>query len=725
MALIAQPNTHTDALPLGLRIPRPSRRLTMIGFGAIFIVLLADALFNARAFFDLPLLKAIQRVDLPLLDEVLSPIDWAASSEGGIAIWAALMASFLLARWWLPALTMLAIPFGGLVNEAIGMMTNHVRPTADEVARVIGETNAPSFPSGHVAGSVMLYGLLFVVADRIGFRPFRLGVKAIALTIIATIGFDRLWYGAHWPSDVIAAYLLGGLFLIPLVATYRRLDAAVGRLPFIRAAVAEHDESMPHAHALTSLVLFDETTVSKVYAPGFAPRAIYWLAFQAEFPYLRNVAALRAAQHRRNLAALLTEYWYGSSRVARVTSIDARTGGYAVTSERVDGHEPADRAAAKSWLRGLRDHFEEAGLPTWQIDPRQPRAVDNVLETDDGRYMIVDLESGLVAPIASLKTWQRAIRRGSVPMFDDVFFDITRDYVAREEPAIRAVLGDERTDELLATLDAAEATAIEWHRSEPRIWSRAVRSLMQERRVRRTWGWVQARLEGSQDKARAWLAGAIDTWEAEGRATADEAATMRSHMNSADFQMMLPHLGAHLVISIVLRFPFGSIARAAWSAGALLTATVRLLARRIDRRAWKQAWSIHSPLVIVLSAIPGIGSFAYLTAKPVRSNRLLFRAAGDVALRKLPWRLYDRSHLARFIARPAGAVAVAESAPQPASTVLPEPAPVVALTSVEPAETPRRVIPFRSIPGRRGDDGSLPRTRTGPSVGDPAQLPAA
>jgi hypothetical protein len=100
MALLVQPNTRPNALPLGLRIPRPSPRLTMAGLGAIFAVLLADALFNARAFFDLPLLKTIQRVDLPLLDEVLSPIDWAASSEGGIAIWAALMAAFLLARWW-------------------------------------------------------------------------------------------------------------------------------------------------------------------------------------------------------------------------------------------------------------------------------------------------------------------------------------------------------------------------------------------------------------------------------------------------------------------------------------------------------------------------------------------------------------------------------------------------------------------------------------------------
>jgi hypothetical protein len=245
------------------------------------------------------------------------------------------------------------------------MVTNHVRPSAEEVARVIGETDAPSFPSGHVAGSVMLYGLLFVVADRIDNRPFRLVVKATALTIIGTIGFDRLWYGAHWPSDVIAAYLLGGLFLIPLVATYRRLDAAVGRLPFIRAAAPAHDEATPHAHALTSLVLFDEATVSKVYAPGFVPRAIYWLAFQAPFPYAWNRAALHAAVLRRNLAGLLTEYWYGSNRVAPAFGIAEVDGRPALRSAYVEGQAPRDEAAARAFLFGLCDRFDEAGLPTW------------------------------------------------------------------------------------------------------------------------------------------------------------------------------------------------------------------------------------------------------------------------------------------------------------------------------------------------------------------------
>ena len=423
---------------------------------------------------------------------------------------------------------------------------------------------------------------------------------------------------------------------------------------------------------------FAATTVAKVYGPGFLPRAISWPAFQAPFPYIRNRAALHAAEQRRNLAALLTAYWYGEPRVARVTAIAPYGDQYALVSERVDGHAPRDRAAAKAFLGDLRTRFEQAGLPTWQIDPRQPRAVDNVLETGDGRYMVVDLESGLVSPMASRRTWGRALRRGLVPFYDEVFFDVTRAYVAREEARMRAALGDARFADLLATLDAAEAAAEAWHASEPRLWGRLLRAVRHGFYVRTWKARGQARLAGGHEKGLAWIERAIASWEAEARITAEEAAALRRQVAAPTFQAMLPYLGAHIVVSIPLRFPFGSIARPLMVLGALATAAGRRLTGKIDRDAWKLAWSIHSPLVVALAAVPGFGSFAYLGAKPVRANRLLLRALADAAGRKVPWRLYERIGLRRLVARPAGSatasLAAAPAAVEPVGLLRPEPA---------------------------------------------------
>jgi hypothetical protein len=247
------------------------------------------------------------------------------------------------------------------------------------------------------------------------------------------------------------------------------------RVPLVHAAYVPHDESKPHAHALTSTIVFDGATVSKFYAPGLLPRLLYWLAFQAPFPYEHNQAALRAAVLRRNLAGMLTEYWYGSSRVARAIGIDTVDGRSAITSEFIPGCKPKNRRAAHAFLDDLARRFDEVGLPTWQVDPRQPRAMDNILETPDGVYHVIDLESGLVSPLASPRAWRRAFQRCLVPIYDDVYFDLTRAYVESEAGAMRASKGGRWLDTLIATLDRAEVETLTWHASEPRVWSRLVR----------------------------------------------------------------------------------------------------------------------------------------------------------------------------------------------------------------------------------------------------------
>jgi membrane-associated phospholipid phosphatase len=633
----------------------PSLRFLALLLTMLTSVLLVDAMIEPIAPFDLWAINLIQRIDLPWLGTIIRPFDALTSSQGAIATWALLLVACIGNRKWLPALAVMMLPVGGLINNFVSeVLVGRTRPHGyDQILRTVSDIEAASFPSGHTMGAVLLYGLIFFLAREFRSDRLRLAVQVGAIAVIGIVGFARVWYGAHWPSDVLGAYALGGLMLVGVIALYLKIEAAVGDIPFIRAATVVHDESRPHAHALTSTVFFNEDgTVSKVYAPGFVPRAIYWLAYQAEFPYIRNRAALEAAVERRNLAGQLTEYWFGSSRVARATGVDTVDGNFALSAEFVSGTRPVDRAQAKLYLGELRRRFEEAGLPTWQIDPRQPRAVDNVIETANGDYMVVDLESGLVSPLASLKTWARAIRRGMVPIYDDVYFDITRAYIERENRKMRESMGEEWLQKLRERVNAAEKKTIEWHSTELRLWSRIVGGLWSGFGVRTWRSRAQIRMAGGQDKALSWMTTSVDTWHEEGRITSKEAAELRAQMDTPMFQAVLPHLGAHLIITVFLRFPFGSLARMAWTGYALGAATVKLLARKIDRREWKHTWDIHSPLVLLLAAIPGFGAFSYLAARPVRSNRLLMRVTLDAVMHKVPWKLYQRSGMRRIIARP-------------------------------------------------------------------------
>jgi hypothetical protein len=216
--------------------------------------------------------------------------------------------------------------------------------------------------------------------------------------------------------------------------------------------------------------------VARTDLPRLLSRALYEVTFPAPFPHTRNQAALHAAMDRRNLVALLTEYWYGESRVARVTGV-ARSGErFVLVGERLGGHPPTSRYVARAFLAGLAARFEEAGLPTWQIDPRQSRAIDNLRETGEGVYTVVNLESGFVSPMASLKTWGRALRRGKAPFFDEVFFDITRAYIAREEARMRARLGDVWVANLHAAVDTTESATIAARRGELRTLTTVTQS---------------------------------------------------------------------------------------------------------------------------------------------------------------------------------------------------------------------------------------------------------
>jgi hypothetical protein len=158
--------------------------------------------------------------------------------------------------------------------------------------------------------------------------------------------------------------------------------------------------------------------------------------------------------------------------------------------------------------------------------------------------------------------------------------------------------------------------------------------------------------EERQTRAQRWFEGAITTWQHEDRITSLEADKLRADLHEPQFLAVLPHFGVHLAVGAVLRFPIGSIVRASYVLLNLLLATLRLLGRSIDRHAWRQALGIHSPLVMLVAGMPGIGTFAYLASKPMRSNPLLLRVGLDAALIRLPKRVYERSGARWVIARP-------------------------------------------------------------------------
>ena len=85
-----------------------------------------------------------------------------------------------------------------------------------------------SFPSGHVAHSTILYGLLtyFWVRQTQHWGERMLAI-ILCVLLLLSISAGRLLEGAHWPTDILASYVIGGAWLAVVITALRRLPQRV------------------------------------------------------------------------------------------------------------------------------------------------------------------------------------------------------------------------------------------------------------------------------------------------------------------------------------------------------------------------------------------------------------------------------------------------------------------------------------------------------------------
>jgi membrane-associated phospholipid phosphatase len=166
----------------------------------------------AQAVQDTPRGDAIEEA----ADVLASPIiEYALIA--GLAVAAARHRDYALAATALVVLGCMAL------NLAIKDVVRRDRPTTADVI-VREHAGGFGFPSGHVQSATLVYGYAAIGAARLAPRMAGLAIAA-AMVAVAAIAFDRVYNGAHWPSDVAGGALIGLLLLIAAV----RLPRAVAR----------------------------------------------------------------------------------------------------------------------------------------------------------------------------------------------------------------------------------------------------------------------------------------------------------------------------------------------------------------------------------------------------------------------------------------------------------------------------------------------------------------
>ena len=389
----------------------------------------------------------------------------------------------------------------------------------------------------------------------------------------------------------------------------------------------------------------------KVYQPPPVVRLLYWLAFQAKFPYQSNPVALKAAEYRRRIASLLTIHRFGKDLVAPVTAVDYTDGNYSFTTEYVPGEVAENDGAAKRFLGQVTETFAEAGLGVWQINPRNPHAHTNLIRTPEGDFKIIDLESAVVTLLPAPGQFRSALKSGNLPIFDDIDFPRLRHYISANQSALETTLGADALAELRHATDDAEEAINAWKDAEPRIWGHMISRIYKLLNWKAFFQNRLGELAGADRAAEAFLSSGIDRWEKEGRLDPSEATALRAQITSSELRDAIHHMGVHLVLTVAIVVPIPgirSLARFVWTLGFWFKAQVRGLQRSASAPTGRVP-NIHTPLVMVLSLLPAFGAVAYLMAPPLR-QKVLIRLMLDQIGRKLPFRVYERMRFSHWLA---------------------------------------------------------------------------
>jgi undecaprenyl-diphosphatase len=644
-------NRRSDSKVLAVRDKAvPITAILLVASPLTFLSIVAHQ--QAFSGLDLQISQWVRALHFPGLESIMGFANTLTSAQVAVTIWVIIMAFLVLRGRPLEAVAVFATCGLWIANEVLNILVARPLPSADinQVARFWRDS---SFPSGHITQAVSVFGVLtFLTLKNVQRGHIRILVPALSVLIIGLASVGRVYVAAHWPSDVLGSYLLGSLGVIGIAWMYDRVRTGRFHIPqILRRRPAASTDGTGIARSIASTVYLDPDagTATKEYNPPWPVKTLYRMAFQAPFPYQQRKEALEAAAAKRRIAGLLTKHRFGQDMVAAV--YDIRNGGdnYRFVTEFIHGTPPASNQEVEGALSELTTYFQEVGLPIWQISPANPHSHSNFIRDTQGYLKLIDLESAIVSFGAPWNQLRAFVRDGHFPIFDDVDFVRLRRYVASCGSDLAGTLGTSGLEELNQAIETAELSSRIWKENEPRIWGRVVSRIYRLFDMSRWFKRIRNRLDNADSLARAFLQSTIDRWEQEGRIDEAQSASLRNAVTSPEVYGVLKHLGVHVVMSLALRFPFGSAARFAWVLSFWLKAHSDYVRGRTTREEYRAAKSLHSIPAMLISLIPGLGTVAYFSSG-IMIRTGLARVLIDQFAYKLPFSLYHRLSLARITA---------------------------------------------------------------------------
>ncbi len=221
--------------------PRDRSELALLVGGVVVLLLIFIVIRLAGEVIEGETLSFDKRVLMSLRDpaDLSRPIGpaWLASGALdvtalgsatvlGLTVFA--VAGFLaLQGMWRTGAFVTAATGGALViNAALKHLFHRPRP---EVVPHLREVMTMSFPSGHALTSAVVYLTLGALSMRIAERGItKFYCMAVAMLVTGLVGLSRVYLGVHYPTDVLAGWLVGLSWALVCWLVHRALERHTG-----------------------------------------------------------------------------------------------------------------------------------------------------------------------------------------------------------------------------------------------------------------------------------------------------------------------------------------------------------------------------------------------------------------------------------------------------------------------------------------------------------------
>ena len=200
-----------------------SARRFIVADLALFAALLVAVKANASAAFDASITLRLQAARSRWLGRLFHAVSWP-----GFPPQSRVIPPVVIALWWVAgrpfaAAFQLAGWGTAFLSTLVKAVVRRPRPMPPQVRVVVAPLGGTSFPSGHVLTYVGFYGMLaYLLAVELRDQAARTTAITFLAGLVALVGPSRIQQGHHWPTDVLASYLLGSAYLLALIEAHER-----------------------------------------------------------------------------------------------------------------------------------------------------------------------------------------------------------------------------------------------------------------------------------------------------------------------------------------------------------------------------------------------------------------------------------------------------------------------------------------------------------------------